>query len=112
LRYSIAGEPEKPPAADASAVVDAVPGLKSWRKDSSRLLAAWWMRRASFTLSIGISSGFMGGLRRRSHVEAGQRARSGEPSIDKGGDLLVVSSDGSEGTVYSFRPGSSEEDLR
>jgi hypothetical protein len=33
-------------------------------------------------------------------------------AIDKAGDLMVVSSDGPEGTVYSFRPGSSAEELK
>jgi sugar lactone lactonase YvrE len=32
-------------------------------------------------------------------------------AFDKAGDLLVVSSDGPEGTVYSFRPGSPAEEL-
>jgi hypothetical protein len=32
-------------------------------------------------------------------------------AIDKAGDLMVVSSDGPEGTVYSFRPGASTEQL-
>jgi sugar lactone lactonase YvrE len=32
-------------------------------------------------------------------------------AFDKAGDLLVVSSDGPEGTVYSFRPGSPEDQL-
>jgi hypothetical protein len=33
-------------------------------------------------------------------------------AIDKAGDLLVVSSDGPEGTVYDFHPGSSGEDMK
>jgi sugar lactone lactonase YvrE len=32
-------------------------------------------------------------------------------AFDKAGDLLVVSSEGTEGTVYSFRPGSPAEEL-
>jgi hypothetical protein len=33
-------------------------------------------------------------------------------AIDRAGDLMVVSSDGPEGTVYSFKPGSSAEELK
>jgi hypothetical protein len=33
-------------------------------------------------------------------------------AIDKAGDLMVVSSDGTDGTVYSFKPGSSTEALK
>jgi hypothetical protein len=32
-------------------------------------------------------------------------------AFDKAGDLLVISSDGPEGTVYSFRPGSPEDQI-
>ena len=32
-------------------------------------------------------------------------------AFDKAGDLLVISSDGAEGTVYSFRPGSPADQI-
>jgi sugar lactone lactonase YvrE len=32
-------------------------------------------------------------------------------AFDKAGDLLVISSDGPEGTVYSFRPGSADNEI-
>jgi len=111
--FNVPANPEKPPAADASAVVDAGARVEK-------------LEEGFFSIAGGVvdATGKLYFVDRHQQRIYGWAEKEGltverdnvlDPvnlAIDKGGDLLVVSSDGSEGTVYSFRPGSSEEDLK
>jgi hypothetical protein len=111
--FDVPVHPKKPAAADASAVVAA-----------GALVTK--LEEGFFSIAGGVvdTAGKLYFIDRHQQRIYGWRASQGltveqdnvlDPvnlAIDKTGDLMVVSSDGPEGTVYSFRPGSSAEELR
>ena len=111
--FDVPATPEKPPAADASAVVDA--GVHVEKLEDGFFSIAGGAVAAAGKLYfvdrhqqriLGWSAGE--GLT----VERDNVLDPVNLAIDKAGDLMVVSSDGFEGTVYSFRPGSTAEEMK
>ena len=76
----------------------------SSRQASSRSPAPPSMPPARSTSSITTSSGSSPGQRARPGRRARRAARSVNLAVAKSGDVLVVSSAGPDGTVYSFDP--------
>jgi sugar lactone lactonase YvrE len=109
----VPANPEGPAAADASAVVD--PGAHVEKLEGG-----------FFSIAGGVvdAAGKLYFVDRHQQRIYGWSAREGltverdnvlDPvnlAIDKAGDLMVVSSDGPEGTVYSFLPGTSAEEMK
>jgi sugar lactone lactonase YvrE len=111
--FDVSADLEKPPASDASAVL--APGAHVEK-----------LEEGFFSIAGGVvdAAGKLYFVDRHQQRIYGWSAQEGltverdnvlDPvnlAIDKAGDLMVVSSDGPEGTVYSFRPGSSAENLQ
>jgi sugar lactone lactonase YvrE len=110
--FDVPANPEKPAAVDASAVVAAAVHVEK-------------LEDGFFSISGGVvdAAGKLYFVDRHQQRIYGWSAKEGltverdnvlDPvnlAIDKAGDLMVVSSDGPEGTVYSFHPGTSPEQL-
>jgi hypothetical protein len=110
--FDVPADPEKPAAADASAVVAAGARIEK-------------LEDGFFSIGGGVVdvAGKLYFVDRHQQRIYGWSAQEGltverdsvlDPvnlAIDKTGELMVVSSDGPEGTVYSFRPGTSAEEL-
>jgi hypothetical protein len=110
--FDVPEHPEKPAAADASAVV--ADGAHVERLEEGFFSIAGGVADAAGKLY------FVDRPQQRIYGWSAQEGLTVERDsvldpvnlgIDKAGDLMVVSSDGPEGTVYSFKPGTSSEQM-
>ncbi len=109
----VPAHPEKPPAAEASAVV-AADSLVEKLEDGFFSIAGGVVDAAGKLYFVDRHQQRIFGWSADEGLTV-ERDNVLDPvnlAIDRAGGLMVVSSDGPEGTVYSFRPGSSEEDLK
>jgi hypothetical protein len=110
-QFAVLDLPVDPPPVTPS-IYPAGRGWRSWPTASIRWAAARWTRPGRCISPIAATSASTAGrTQRKLSIVRDNTLDPINLAVDAAGNLLVLSSDGRDGTVYSFKPGSPDTEV-